>query len=262
MRRRPHAAGCVRRRSCSSQPLARAGHDASNGVIDKFGGSVDTNLAGLKGFIGTLDEDLLDDIEADPEFDVVSVEVADAEVKATAAPWGLDRIDQRDLPLDHALFTSPYSGSGVSVYVIDSGILPTHQEFGGRAAGAKDFVGDGRAGDCGATGTGHGTHVAGTIGGSTSGVARQARLVSLRVLDCSGNGTWSNVLRALDEVAKRASLPEHAGRREHGSLRYPDSSCRRRRSTSSATSRSPSSPPPGTTTTTRARSHPPPHLVR
>jgi subtilisin family serine protease len=119
----------------------------------------------------------------------------------TAAPWSLDRIDQRALPLNNA-YTYAGSGAGVNVYVIDGGIRLTHQEFKNpdgtsRAAFAFDNVGDGRNGnDC----NGHGTHVAGIIGGNTYGVAKGAKLWSVRVLNCSNQAPAAQVLAGIDWV--------------------------------------------------------------
>ena len=117
------------------------------------------------------------------------------------APWGLDRIGQRDLPLNGA-FTFTATGSGVNVYVIDSGIRATHQEFGGRASRVFDaFGGDGDDGN------GHGTHVAGTIGGSTYGVAKDVQLFGVRVLDEQGDGTISGVVAGVDWVTANHAKP-------------------------------------------------------
>ncbi|MER5685866.1 S8 family peptidase [Streptomyces sp. NPDC002205] len=117
-----------------------------------------------------------------------------------AASWGLDRIDQRYLPLDKA-FNTAATGKGVTAYIVDTGIDTAHSEFGGRATVGFDAIADGRAGeDC----NGHGTHVAGTVGGATYGVARSVSLVAVRVLDCEGNGTGSGLLAGLDWVAKHA----------------------------------------------------------
>lgn len=109
-------------------------------------------------------------------------------------PWGLDRIDQRNRPLN-AIYTFNWTGTGVRAYVIDTGIRTTHSQFGTRAANNFDAFG-GTGADC----NGHGTHVAGTIGGSTFGVAKNVMLRGVRVLNCSGSGTNSGVIAGVDWV--------------------------------------------------------------
>ncbi|MCB0394673.1 MAG: S8 family peptidase, partial [Bdellovibrionales bacterium] len=117
--------------------------------------------------------------------------------------WGLDRLDQESLPLDKK-FDYGDPGSPVNVYVIDTGIKFSHNEFGGRAKSGFDFVdNDSNAEDC----EGHGSHVAGTIGGSTYGVAKSANLFAVRVLDCSGSGSFSGVIAGIDWVAKNHVKP-------------------------------------------------------
>ncbi|MEV7579620.1 S8 family serine peptidase [Streptomyces erythrochromogenes] len=171
--------------------------------------------AAMNGFAVPLTPGQLDTVRTTPG--VRSVET-DAEVSAPPTPagpaappaarapaptWGLDRIDQRTLPLDGD-FTAGGDGAGVTAYILDTGIDYAHPEFEGRAEPGFDAVGDGGGGqDC----EGHGTHVAGTVGGRTYGVARAVRLVSVRVLGCDGRGDYSAVVAGLDWVAANARQP-------------------------------------------------------
>ncbi len=127
-------------------------------------------------------------------------------VNQSGAPWGLDRIDQRALPLNNS-FGSPSNGAGVSIYVVDTGIDASHPEFGGRVAPGFDAINgsDGRT-DCNS----HGTHVAGTAGSATYGVAKAARMVPVRVLGCDGSGTYSGVIAGLDWIALNRAVGEKA----------------------------------------------------
>ncbi|MCP2257110.1 Serine protease, subtilisin family [Streptoalloteichus tenebrarius] len=118
--------------------------------------------------------------------------------------WNLDRVDQRDQPLDRKYAYPGSAGEGVTAYVVDTGVDVNHSEFGGRAKNGYDFVdNDTVAQDC----HGHGTHVAGTIAGSTYGLAKKATVVGVRVLDCSGYSRGSSVEQGLNWVAKNAVKP-------------------------------------------------------
>jgi subtilisin family serine protease len=120
--------------------------------------------------------------------------------------YGLDRVDQRDLPLDGS-YTFPTAADNVSAFIIDTGIQFDHKEFGGRARPGTDTVGDGRGGaDC----NGHGTHVAGTVGGKSFGLAKGVNLIAVRVLDCQGGGTSASVIEGIDWVTRNAKGPSVA----------------------------------------------------
>jgi subtilisin family serine protease len=161
------------------------------------GGSVHyTYQHALRGFAATLPAPAVEALRRNPNVAYVQ---QDGVVRATGtvqpyATWGLDRIDQREQPLN-STYTYNGNGAGVNVYVIDTGIGAGHPEFGGRAANVFDAFG-GNGNDC----NGHGTHVAGTIGSATYGVAKGVSLRGVRVLDCGGSGTWSGVIAGVDWV--------------------------------------------------------------
>jgi subtilisin family serine protease len=153
----------------------------------------------LKGYAATVTDRGLSAIARDRR--VANVErdgIASIVDTQDPAVWGLDRIDQRSRSLNGKYTTNAADGTGVTAYIIDTGILTSHNEFGGRAVVGVDTVGGGPTGqDC----NGHGTHVAGTVGGITYGVAQGVTLVAVRVLNCAGSGSWSGVIAGIDWVS-------------------------------------------------------------
>jgi subtilisin family serine protease len=174
-------------------------------LADRFGGTVkDEYGTAVRGFTANLTEKSAKRLAANPA--VASVEqdraVRMADTQASA-PWGLDRIDQRALPLA-TTYVYPSKAATVTAYILDTGVRLTHSEFGGRAVSGYDFIDkDSDASDC----QGHGTHVAGTVAGTTYGVAKQAKIVSVRVLGCDGSGSYSAIIAGVDWVTKNAVKP-------------------------------------------------------
>ncbi|MET9802807.1 S8 family peptidase [Streptomyces sp. NPDC006368] len=158
----------------------------------------------LTGFSTTMSRAKAAALAADPRVAYVE-QNATVRLSATQSnpTWGIDRVDQRNLPLSKT-YTYDTTASNVNAYIIDTGIRTSHSEFGGRAVVGTDTVGGGQNGqDC----QGHGTHVAGTVGGKTYGVAKAAKLIAVRVLDCNGSGTTAGVIAGVDWVTANAVKP-------------------------------------------------------
>jgi subtilisin family serine protease len=172
-------------------------------LLRRYGGELlDTYRATVPGFHARMGAPEASRLAADPAVRYVEQDATVAVTAQGPPVWGLDRIDQRTLPLSKS-YTSP-SAAAVTAYVLDTGIRITHREFGGRAVDGYDFVdGDRTVGDC----NGHGTHVAGTIGGATYGVAEDVKLVGVRVLNCKGAGSYSVIMAGVDWVTAHATLP-------------------------------------------------------
>lgn len=158
----------------------------------------------LNGFAGSMSQAARAGLLRDARVQRVEPDgIATTMATQSNATWGIDRIDQRSLPLS-GTYTYSNTGSGVSAYIIDTGILLSHQDFGGRAASGYTSINDGNGtNDC----NGHGTHVAGTVGGTAWGVAKSVKLVAVRVLNCSGSGTWSGVIAGMDWVTANRVKP-------------------------------------------------------
>ncbi|WP_405906577.1 S8 family peptidase [Streptomyces sp. NBC_00828] len=180
---------------------------AGRSIAEKYGARISHAYGtALNGYAVTVDEKQARRLAADSR--VASV-VQDTRValdhsQKNPPTWGLDRIDQRGLPLNKSYTWPESAGKGVTAYVIDTGIRITHKDFGGRASYGWDFVGNDKTAK---DGNGHGTHVAGTIAGTKYGVAKKTKVMAVRVLDNNGAGTTAQVIAGIDWVTKHARKP-------------------------------------------------------
>lgn len=178
--------------------------EVAKALVEKYDGSLrHIYQYAIKGFAAAFRREAIREMSQLAEIDyIVADGVAELmQIQSPVPSWGLDRIDQRDLPLNNQ-YGFNATGANVHVYVIDSGIRATHNDFGGRVSGGVAIVGT-NTDDC----IGHGTHVAGTIGGATYGVAKQVQLHPVRVFGCSPFGTWADVIAGVDWVTNHHVAP-------------------------------------------------------
>nr|WP_221471273.1 S8 family peptidase [Amycolatopsis umgeniensis] len=181
----------------------------AQGLTGQYGTTLSRTFgSALNGFSIKADEAAAKRLAADPQvaYVVQNKTFKISETQDNPPSWGLDRVDQADLPLDQK-YTYPTKADNVTAYVIDTGVRGSHKDFGDRATGGKDFVDND---DTPNDEHGHGTHVAGTIGGTDHGLAKGVKIVGVRVLDANGSGTTEGVVAGVDWVAANAKGPSVA----------------------------------------------------
>ncbi|MET9633503.1 S8 family serine peptidase [Lentzea sp. NPDC006480] len=182
-----------------------ASRAAAPGLASKYGGQVDQVWQhALNGFSVKMTAKQAARLAADPKVAYVQqdAQVHLLDVQQNPPSWGLDRVDQRDLPLSNS-YQYDDTASNVTAFIIDTGVRTTHSTFGGRATWGTNTSGDGNNSDC----NGHGTHVAGNIAGSQYGLAKAAKVVAVKVLNCSGSGTTAGVVSGIDWVTGQTARP-------------------------------------------------------
>jgi subtilisin family serine protease len=212
-------------KSGSTTKSAQAVGQAASSLAGRYGGALRyTYTTAIQGFAATMPDSAARQLAADPQVALVEQDsVVHTDVTQTGATWGIDRVDQRNLPLS-GTYTYNTTATNVTAFIIDTGIRTAHTQFAGRASVGTDAVGDGQNGqDC----NGHGTHVSGTVGGSTFGLAKGVRLVAVRVLNCAGSGTNAGVIAGIDFVTRSTARPAVANMSLGGASATLDAAVRR-----------------------------------